>query len=78
MDFNIYAGRSTLVTGKGLSFDAVMSLMNQNFLGSGYHIYCDSFYTSLALFANFVTWGLELVGHFLTQELASQKQKLMP
>uniref|UniRef100_A0A3P9DG32 PiggyBac transposable element-derived protein domain-containing protein n=1 Tax=Maylandia zebra TaxID=106582 RepID=A0A3P9DG32_9CICH len=50
VDFNIYTGRSTLVTGKGLSFDAVMALINKNYLGTGYHIYCDNFYTSPALF----------------------------
>ena len=43
VDFSIYTGRSTLVTGKGLSFDAVMSLINSNFLGSEYHIYRDKF-----------------------------------
>ncbi|XP_030604467.1 piggyBac transposable element-derived protein 4-like [Archocentrus centrarchus] len=50
VDFNIYTGRSALLTGKGLSFDAVVSLVNKSYLGSGYHIYCDSFYTSPVLF----------------------------
>lgn len=52
VDFSIYTRRSTLVNEKGLSFDAVMALINKNFLVSGYHICCDKFYTSLALFCH--------------------------
>uniref|UniRef100_A0A3Q2ZSM9 PiggyBac transposable element-derived protein domain-containing protein n=1 Tax=Kryptolebias marmoratus TaxID=37003 RepID=A0A3Q2ZSM9_KRYMA len=52
IDFQIYTGRSTQKSGKGLSFDAVMSLINKEYLGSGYHIYCDNFYTSPALFCH--------------------------
>ncbi|XP_039521764.1 piggyBac transposable element-derived protein 4-like [Pimephales promelas] len=33
-------------TGHGLSYEAVTSLLDHTFLGSGYHVYMDDFYTS--------------------------------
>uniref|UniRef100_A0A3B5R3B2 PiggyBac transposable element-derived protein domain-containing protein n=1 Tax=Xiphophorus maculatus TaxID=8083 RepID=A0A3B5R3B2_XIPMA len=63
-DFHIYTGRSTQKTGKGLSFDAVMSLINKDYLGSGYHIYCDNFYTSPALFCHLHKLGFGACGTF--------------
>uniref|UniRef100_A0A3Q0R7S0 PiggyBac transposable element-derived protein domain-containing protein n=1 Tax=Amphilophus citrinellus TaxID=61819 RepID=A0A3Q0R7S0_AMPCI len=48
----------------GLSFDAVMSLVNKSYLGSGYHIYCDNFYTSPALFHHFYDLGFGACGTF--------------
>ncbi|XP_040912821.1 piggyBac transposable element-derived protein 4-like [Toxotes jaculatrix] len=64
VDFFIYTGRSTPKTGKGLSFDAVMSLVQKSFLGSGYHIYCDNFYTSPALFRHLHDLGFGACGTF--------------
>lgn len=64
VDFNIYTGRSALLTGRGLSFDAVMSLVNKSYLGSGYHVYCDSFYTSPVLFLHLYDLGFGACGTF--------------
>ncbi|XP_066538106.1 piggyBac transposable element-derived protein 4-like [Hoplias malabaricus] len=50
VDFSVYTGKNDFPTGQGLSYDAVMSLINRRFLGSGYHVYMDSFYTSPKLF----------------------------
>ncbi|KAM4635670.1 piggyBac transposable element-derived protein 4-like [Polymixia lowei] len=50
VDFRLYTGKSTLSSGKGLTFDVVSSLVNKEYLGSGYIVYCDNFYTSPALF----------------------------
>ncbi len=75
VDFNIYTGKSNVVSGKRLSFDAVMSLVRKEFLGSGYHIYCDHFYTSRYFSSTFITLGLELVEPSGTQGLVSHKPK---
>ncbi|KAL4009424.1 hypothetical protein ACER0C_003276 [Sarotherodon galilaeus] len=76
VDFNIYTGRSTLVTGKGLSFDAVMALINKNYLGTGYHIYCDNFYTSPALFHHLHDLGFGACGIFQDTRVGVPKTKL--
>uniref|UniRef100_A0A3B3Y6R7 PiggyBac transposable element-derived protein domain-containing protein n=1 Tax=Poecilia mexicana TaxID=48701 RepID=A0A3B3Y6R7_9TELE len=50
VDFSLYQGKSTASSGNGLSYDVVTSLVNKDYLGSGYIIYCDNFYTSPLLF----------------------------
>ncbi|KAL6466561.1 hypothetical protein MHYP_G00243650 [Metynnis hypsauchen] len=49
-DFKVYATSSPRVTSQGLSHDSVVSLVDPSFLGTGYVLYCDSFYTSPTLF----------------------------
>ncbi|XP_051502197.1 piggyBac transposable element-derived protein 4-like [Myxocyprinus asiaticus] len=49
-DFNIYTGKSLSRSGKGLGYDAVKDLLHVKYLGSGYHLYVDNFYTSRVLF----------------------------
>lgn len=44
--FIIYTGRSAAVSERGLSYDVVMNLVQPSYLGTGYHIYMDNFYTS--------------------------------
>ncbi|KAF4086475.1 hypothetical protein AMELA_G00106810 [Ameiurus melas] len=50
VDFVAYTGNEWYYTGRGLSYDAVTSLVNRSFLGSGYHVFMDDFYTSPKLF----------------------------
>lgn len=50
VDFTVYTGKDSSYTGQGISYDTVMSLMDPSFLGSGYHVYMDNFYTSPKLF----------------------------
>uniref|UniRef100_A0A3Q1B481 PiggyBac transposable element-derived protein domain-containing protein n=1 Tax=Amphiprion ocellaris TaxID=80972 RepID=A0A3Q1B481_AMPOC len=76
VDFNIYTGRSTMATGKGLSFDAVMSLINKSYLGSGYHIYCDNFYTSPALFLHLHHLGFGACGTYRDARIGIPKTKI--
>lgn len=75
VDFSIYTGKSTLTSGKGLSFDAVTSLIDQNHLGSGYHIYCDHFYTSPALFLHLHDQGFRACGAYKDTRIGVPKTK---
>ncbi|XP_033953453.1 piggyBac transposable element-derived protein 4-like [Pseudochaenichthys georgianus] len=50
VDFSVYTGKSDICSGHGLSYDVVMSLVHAGYLGTGYHIYMDNFYTSPKLF----------------------------
>lgn len=43
VDFKIYTGKSKFQSGKGMSFDVVTSLVNWDYIGSGYVIYYDNF-----------------------------------
>lgn len=49
-NFSIYQGRSGPESGKGIGYNSVMNLINVAHLGTGYHLYVDTFYTSTALF----------------------------
>ncbi|XP_017288883.1 piggyBac transposable element-derived protein 4 isoform X2 [Kryptolebias marmoratus] len=75
VDFSIYTGRSTLGTGKGLSFEAMMTLVNKNYLGSGYHVYCDNFYTSPELFHHLYDLGIGACGTYQDTRIGVPKTK---
>ncbi|XP_048015513.1 piggyBac transposable element-derived protein 4-like [Megalobrama amblycephala] len=46
VDLSVYTGKNSFPTGRGISYNAVMSLLDKKALGSGYHIYMDDFFTS--------------------------------
>uniref|UniRef100_A0A087X5I5 Zgc:162611 n=1 Tax=Poecilia formosa TaxID=48698 RepID=A0A087X5I5_POEFO len=48
--FNIYTGKTQTQSVHGLAYDVVKDLVQTSFLGTGYHIYMDNFYSSPKLF----------------------------
>ncbi|KAM3877681.1 piggyBac transposable element-derived protein 4-like [Diretmus argenteus] len=64
VDYQMYTGKSKFTSGKGLSFDIVTSLVNKEYLGTGYNIYCDNFYTSPYLFRHLKQQGQGACGTY--------------
>ncbi|XP_071318657.1 piggyBac transposable element-derived protein 4-like [Trachinotus anak] len=64
IDFMLYTGKSKWASGKGLSFDVVAGLANKDYLGSGYTIYMDNFYTSPLLFRHLRQQGFGACGTY--------------
>ncbi len=64
IDIKLYIGKSKFASGKGLSYDVVTSLVNKDFLGSGYIIYCHNFYTSPLLFRHLGQQGFGACGTY--------------
>ncbi|KAL2096839.1 hypothetical protein ACEWY4_006046 [Coilia grayii] len=50
--FSVYVGKTFDSSEKGLSYDALMELVQPAVLGTGYHVYVDNFYTSPTLFTD--------------------------
>ncbi len=64
VDFRLYTGKTQGASGKGLSFDVVAELVNKDYLGSGYIVYCDNFYTSPLLFRHLNQQGFGACGTY--------------
>lgn len=55
LNFFVDAGKDPEPTGKGRSHDIVMRLLNVPFLGKGYKLYVDNFYTTPSLFRDLLS-----------------------
>lgn len=64
VDFKLSTGKNQVAFGNGLFLDVVTSLINENYLGSGYNIFCDNFYTSPLLFWQLGQWGFGAYGTY--------------
>ncbi|KAL2086094.1 hypothetical protein ACEWY4_017153 [Coilia grayii] len=64
VDYRLYTGRNGAATGKGLCFDVVTTLGNKDYLGSGYIVYCDNFYSSPRLFHHLSQQGFGACGTY--------------
>lgn len=64
VDFAVYTGKSQFPSGRGLAYDSVVSLINPSFLGGGYHLYVDNFYTSPKLFKDLYRMNVGACGTY--------------
>ncbi|KAJ8399418.1 hypothetical protein AAFF_G00411300, partial [Aldrovandia affinis] len=65
VDFSVYPGKNYFQIGQGgLTYDTVMSLVNRDYLGSGYHVYMDNFYTSPKLFRDLLALNIGACGTY--------------
>lgn len=60
INFNIYVGKTHTV--HGLSYDAVMHLIQPSYLGTGYHVYLDNICTSPQLYVDLASMKFGVSG----------------
>ncbi|XP_068422390.1 piggyBac transposable element-derived protein 4-like [Clinocottus analis] len=64
VDFRLDTRKNHGASVEGLSFDVVTQLVNKNYLGSGYVVYCDNLYTSPLLFRHLSQQGFGACGTY--------------
>ena len=62
--FSIHTGKPVTASEHGLPYDVVMDLIEPSWLGTGYHIYMDSFYTSPKLFRDLASMEFGACGTY--------------
>ncbi|XP_030585237.1 activating transcription factor 7-interacting protein 1 isoform X2 [Archocentrus centrarchus] len=72
-DYFVYEGKST---GKGLSYDPVMKLVNPSMLGTGYKLYLDHFHTSPTLFLDLYQRKIWACGKVRINRIGYPKTKI--
>ncbi|KAM9428372.1 piggyBac transposable element-derived protein 4-like isoform 1-T1 [Salvelinus alpinus] len=61
-DFNVFMTKNPSASGKGESYDVAMNLLKVPYLGTGYHIYVDNFFTSTTFFRDLYKMKLGACG----------------
>ncbi|XP_023253243.1 piggyBac transposable element-derived protein 4-like [Seriola lalandi dorsalis] len=74
-DFSVYTGKYHNSSGHGLTYDTVIGLMSQKYLGSGYHLYCDNYYTSPKLFMELCSLKVRACGTYRDNRRESRTKK---
>ncbi|KAA8584635.1 hypothetical protein FQN60_008420, partial [Etheostoma spectabile] len=74
-DFFVYEGKGSPVV-KGLSYDAVMKLVNIRVLGTGYKLFVDNLYTSPELFRDLLKKKIWACGTIRQQRIGFPRDRL--
>lgn len=67
VDFTVYTSKTQFPSGVGLAYDTVMSLIRPEYLGTGFHVYMDNFYSNPKLFKALHSANIGQVAKFQAQ-----------
>ncbi|XP_061095797.1 piggyBac transposable element-derived protein 4-like [Conger conger] len=77
VDFFVYTGKSTFPSATSVGFGSVASLIAPAYLGTGYHLYVDDFYTSPRLFKHLYALGVAACGPYRGGEYPGARRNAM-
>ncbi|XP_051551319.1 piggyBac transposable element-derived protein 4 isoform X2 [Myxocyprinus asiaticus] len=73
-DFFVYEGKPNSEQSKGISYDSVMTLVNEKLLGTGYKLYVNNNYTSPTLFRDLLSKKIWACGTVRTNRIGHSKK----